>query len=67
MQALFGGSRRLSLVFRKLETCGKPFAAAVTGLCLGGALELALACHHRVVSDDEKTRVGLPEIKVGLF
>ena len=67
MQALFGGSRRLSLVFRKLETCGKPFAAAVTGLCLGGAFELALACHHRVVSDDEKTRVGLPEIKVGLF
>ena len=64
---LFEDSRRLSLVFRKLETCGKPFAAAVSGLCLGGAFELALSCHHRVVSDDEKTRVGLPEIKVGLF
>ena len=67
MTHLFDGSRRLSLVFRKLETCGKPFAAAVSGLCLGGAFELALSCHHRVLSDDDKTRVGLPEIKVGLF
>jgi 3-hydroxyacyl-CoA dehydrogenase/enoyl-CoA hydratase/3-hydroxybutyryl-CoA epimerase len=54
-------------VFRKLETCGKPFAAAVHGICLGGAFELALSCHYRVLSDDPKTRVGLPEIKVGLF
>ncbi|MCJ2010107.1 3-hydroxyacyl-CoA dehydrogenase NAD-binding domain-containing protein [Methylobacterium sp. J-092] len=67
MRHFFEASRRLSLVFRKLETCGKPFAAAVSGLCLGGAFELALSCHHRVVSDDPKTRVGLPEIKVGLF
>ncbi|WP_375453984.1 3-hydroxyacyl-CoA dehydrogenase NAD-binding domain-containing protein [uncultured Methylobacterium sp.] len=67
MRHFFEASRRLSLVFRKLETCGKPFAAAVSGLCLGGAFELALACHHRVVSDDPKTRIGLPEIKVGLF
>ncbi|WP_375465484.1 3-hydroxyacyl-CoA dehydrogenase NAD-binding domain-containing protein [uncultured Methylobacterium sp.] len=67
MRRFFEASRRLSLVFRKLETCGKPFAAAVSGLCLGGAFELALACHHRVVSDDPRTRVGLPEIKVGLF
>ncbi len=67
MAQFFEASRRLSLVFRKLETCGKPFAAAVHGLCLGGAFELALSCHHRILSDDEKTRVGLPEIKVGLF
>ena len=67
MRHFFEASRRLSLVFRKLETCGKPFAAAVQGLCLGGAFELALSCHHRVLADDEKTRVGLPEIKVGLF
>ncbi|MCJ2079230.1 3-hydroxyacyl-CoA dehydrogenase NAD-binding domain-containing protein [Methylobacterium sp. E-016] len=67
MRHFFEASRRLSLVFRKLETCGKPFAAAVSGLCLGGAFELALSCHHRVVSADPKTRVGLPEIKVGLF
>ena len=67
MRHFFEESRKLSLVFRKLETCGKPFAAAVNGICLGGAFELALACHHRVLSDDPKTRVGLPEIKVGLF
>ncbi|WP_375408410.1 3-hydroxyacyl-CoA dehydrogenase NAD-binding domain-containing protein [uncultured Methylobacterium sp.] len=67
MVRFFEESRRLTLLFRKLETCGKPFAAAVSGICLGGAFELALSCHHRVLSDDDKTRVGLPEIKVGLF
>ena len=67
MRHFFEESRHLTLVFRKLETCGKPFAAAINGVCLGGAFELALACHHRVLSDDDKTRVGLPEIKVGLF
>ncbi|ACL60088.1 3-hydroxyacyl-CoA dehydrogenase NAD-binding domain-containing protein [Methylobacterium nodulans] len=67
MRFFFEESRRLTLLYRKLETCGKPFAAAVHGACLGGAFELALACHHRILSDDDKTRVGLPEIKVGLF
>jgi 3-hydroxyacyl-CoA dehydrogenase/enoyl-CoA hydratase/3-hydroxybutyryl-CoA epimerase len=67
MRFFFDESRKLSLLYRRIETCGKPFAAAVHGTCLGGAFELALACHYRVVSDDEKTRVGLPEIKVGLF
>ena len=54
-------------IYRKLETCGKPFAAAINGVCMGGGFELALACHYRVIADDDKTRVGLPEIKVGLF
>lgn len=63
----FENARRLSLVYRKLETCGKPFAIAINGVCLGGAFELALACHYRVIADDDKARVGLPEIKVGLF
>lgn len=67
MQVFFDGSRRLSLLYRKLETCGKPFACAINGVCLGGAFELALACHHRVMADHDKARVGLPEIKVGLF
>ncbi|MBN9467515.1 MAG: enoyl-CoA hydratase/isomerase family protein [Bosea sp.] len=67
MQRFFDESRKLSLLYRKLETCGKPFAAAVHGVCLGGAFELALSCQLRVVSDDASTRVGLPEIKVGLF
>jgi 3-hydroxyacyl-CoA dehydrogenase/enoyl-CoA hydratase/3-hydroxybutyryl-CoA epimerase len=67
MSFFFEESRRLTLLYRRLETCGKPFAAAVHGTCLGGAFELALACHFRVMSDSDATRVGLPEIKVGLF
>src|ERR687894_197853 len=67
MRFFFEESRRLSPVYRRLETCGKPSAAAVHGVCLGGAFELALACHYRVLSDADATRVGLPEIKVGLF
>lgn len=67
MQFFLDATAKLSRLYRKLETCGKPFAAAVHGTCLGGAFELALACHYRVVSDSDKTRVGLPEIKVGLF
>ena len=51
MQFFFEESRKLSLLYRRLETCGKPFAIAINGVCLGGAFELALACHHRVVSD----------------
>jgi len=64
---LFEESRKLSLLYRRLETCGKPFAVAIHGVCLGGAFELALACHFRVLSDADSTRVGLPEVKVGLF
>ncbi len=67
MRFFFEESRKLSLLYRRLETCGKPFAAAVAGTCLGGAFELALACHYRVLGNDDATRVGLPEIKVGLF
>jgi 3-hydroxyacyl-CoA dehydrogenase/enoyl-CoA hydratase/3-hydroxybutyryl-CoA epimerase len=67
MQAFFEGSRRLSVLYRKLETSGKPWVAAINGLCLGGAFELALSCHYRVMADTDKARVGLPEIKVGLF
>jgi 3-hydroxyacyl-CoA dehydrogenase/enoyl-CoA hydratase/3-hydroxybutyryl-CoA epimerase len=67
MGFFFEESRKLSLLYRRLETCGKPFAAAIHGVCLGGAFELALACHYRVLSDADSTRVGLPEVKVGLF
>ncbi len=66
-QEFFDGTRRLSLLYRELEVSGKPWVAAINGVCLGGAFELALACHHRIASDNPKTRVGLPEIKVGLF
>lgn len=64
---LFEDSRKLSQLYRRIETCGKPWVAAIHGTCLGGAFELALACHARIVSDDPATRLGLPEIKVGIF
>jgi 3-hydroxyacyl-CoA dehydrogenase/enoyl-CoA hydratase/3-hydroxybutyryl-CoA epimerase len=64
---VFERSRKLSLVYRKLETCGKPFVAALNGTAMGGCFELALACHQRIASNNPKTRLGLPEIKVGLF
>ena len=66
-QLLFDGSRRLSQIFRKLETCGKPFVAALNGTCMGGATELALACHARVAADERAFKMALPEVKVGLF
>ena len=50
-----------------METCGKPWVAAINGTAMGGGFELALACHHRVAAENDKTRLGLPEIKVGLF
>ncbi|MDO1560225.1 3-hydroxyacyl-CoA dehydrogenase NAD-binding domain-containing protein [Brevundimonas sp. 2R-24] len=67
LQAAYDAGWRLNAALRALETCGKPVAAAINGLALGGGLELTLACHHRVVADDSKVQLGLPEIKVGLF
>src|SRR5215813_1108515 len=64
---VFERSRKLSQIYRKLETSGKPFVAALNGTAMGGCFELALACHHRIAADNPKTRLGLPEIKVGLF
>jgi 3-hydroxyacyl-CoA dehydrogenase/enoyl-CoA hydratase/3-hydroxybutyryl-CoA epimerase len=52
---------------RRMETCGKPFVAAINGLALGGGFELCLACHYRVIADDPKALVGLPEVTVGLL
>jgi 3-hydroxyacyl-CoA dehydrogenase/enoyl-CoA hydratase/3-hydroxybutyryl-CoA epimerase len=60
-------SRRLSLLYRRLETCGKPWVAAINGTVLGGGFELCLACHRRIAAENPKTRIGLPEIKIGLF
>jgi 3-hydroxyacyl-CoA dehydrogenase / enoyl-CoA hydratase / 3-hydroxybutyryl-CoA epimerase len=64
---LFAESRKFSQLCRRIETCGKPWVAAINGTAVGGGFELALACHHRVAAENDKTRLGLPEIKVGLF
>src|ERR1700760_1492199 len=66
-QLLFDQSRRFSQAFRSIETSGKPWVAAINGLALGGGFEITLSCHYRVAADNPKTRLGLPEVKVGLF
>ncbi|MEA3152245.1 MAG: 3-hydroxyacyl-CoA dehydrogenase / enoyl-CoA hydratase / 3-hydroxybutyryl-CoA epimerase [Gammaproteobacteria bacterium] len=66
-EALHAMCGRLGRLFRRLETLGKPFVAAIHGLALGGGLELALACHQRIASDEDTTRLGLPEVKLGLL
>src|SRR5439155_20446332 len=52
---------------RRLETLGKPVVAAINGAALGGGLEICLACHHRVIVDDNKAVVGFPEVQLGLL
>lgn len=64
---LFEESRKLSQLYRRLETSGKPWVAAINGTALGGGFELCLACHQRIAAENDQTRVGLPEVKVGLF
>jgi 3-hydroxyacyl-CoA dehydrogenase / enoyl-CoA hydratase / 3-hydroxybutyryl-CoA epimerase len=67
MARFFEESRRWSVLCRRVETCGKPWVAALNGTALGGGFELALACHHRIAADNPRTRVGQPEVKVGLI
>jgi len=64
---VYGWCRQLQQAYRKLETCGKPVAAAINGTALGGGLELALACHYRVVGNNWKTKLGQPEVQIGLM
>jgi 3-hydroxyacyl-CoA dehydrogenase / enoyl-CoA hydratase / 3-hydroxybutyryl-CoA epimerase len=64
---IYGYARSFTLLFRKLETCGKPLVAAINGTALGGGLELCLACHHRVALNNPKAKIGLPEVQVGLL
>lgn len=57
----------LHAIFRKLETGGKPVVAALNGTTLGGGYELALACHHRILVNNSRVQVGLPEVTLGLL
>ncbi len=53
-------------VLDRLETFGYPTVALIHGFCLGGGLELALACRYRIAEDDPATRLGLPEVRLGI-
>ena len=52
---------------RALETLGRPVVAAINGAALGGGLEIALACHHRIAADVKGLVVGFPEVPIGLM
>lgn len=60
-------SRQGQMIFSQLEQLNVPVVAAINGPCLGGGLELAMACHARVCSDNIKTTLGLPEVQLGLL
>ncbi|ARD23055.1 fatty acid oxidation complex subunit alpha FadJ [Shewanella japonica] len=60
-------SQQGHVVFNELENLSIPVVAAINGACLGGGLELALACHLRVCTDDKKTIMGVPEVQLGLL
>jgi 3-hydroxyacyl-CoA dehydrogenase/enoyl-CoA hydratase/3-hydroxybutyryl-CoA epimerase len=59
-------ARAGQMVFNRLSTLPFPSVTAIHGSCLGGGLELALATSYRIASDDPKTRLGLPEVKLGI-
>ena len=67
VQELEARSRRASALIRRLETAGKPLVAAINGTALGGGLEITLGCHHRIAADNPKTRLGLPEVTLGVL
>ncbi len=60
-------SRKGQAVMSKLETLPFPTVAAIHGPCMGGGLELALSCTYRIVSNNQKTALALPEVKLGII
>lgn len=59
--------RQGTILFDRIEALKIPIVAAIHGFCLGGGLELALACHWRIADRSDGTRLGLPEVKLGIF
>jgi len=66
-QQIVDGCARLNAAYRKLETCGKPVVAALTGSALGGGYELALSCGYRIALNSGRVMVGLPEVSLGVL
>jgi 3-hydroxyacyl-CoA dehydrogenase/enoyl-CoA hydratase/3-hydroxybutyryl-CoA epimerase len=59
--------RPVTALFDRIERLPVPVVCAINGFCLGGGLELALACHYRIATRDPGTRLGFPEVKLGIF
>ena len=63
----FESQKAMNAMFRRFETGGKPIVAGINGHALGGGYEIALIAHYRVAINNPKTKIGLPEAKIGLF
>ena len=59
--------RPVNAMLDRIERLPIPVVAAIHGVCVGGGLELILACHYRIATRDDTTRVGFPEVKLGIF
>ncbi|MFJ6836324.1 3-hydroxyacyl-CoA dehydrogenase NAD-binding domain-containing protein [Streptomyces sp. NPDC091209] len=66
-QQVFEESTAIKSSLRRIETLGKPVVAAINGAALGGGYEIALASHHRVALDAPGSKIGLPEVTLGLL
>jgi 3-hydroxyacyl-CoA dehydrogenase/enoyl-CoA hydratase/3-hydroxybutyryl-CoA epimerase len=66
-QLAFDTGTAIKNSLRRIETLGKPVVAALNGAALGGGYEIALACHHRIALDAPGSKIGLPEVTLGLL
>ncbi|WP_371790104.1 3-hydroxyacyl-CoA dehydrogenase NAD-binding domain-containing protein [Streptomyces sp. NBC_01471] len=66
-QQAFDTGTAIKKSLRRIETLGKPVVAALNGSALGGGYEIALASHHRIALDAPGSRIGLPEVTLGLL
>lgn len=66
-QSIFEAALEIKNALRRIETLGKPVVAAINGAALGGGYEIALASHHRVALDAPGSKIGLPEVTLGLL
>ncbi|MFO0995119.1 MAG: 3-hydroxyacyl-CoA dehydrogenase NAD-binding domain-containing protein [Alphaproteobacteria bacterium] len=66
-RAIMAMCEGLKATFKKMETGGKPFVAALNGTTLGGGYEVALACHRRIAADNPRAQIGLPEVTIGVL
>lgn len=66
-QDVIGALKPVNALLDRIEKLPIPVVAAIHGVCVGGGLELILACHYRIATRDDSTRIGFPEVKLGIF
>ena len=66
-QDVISALKPVNALLDRIEKLPVPVIAAIHGVCVGGGLELILACHYRIATRDDSTRIGFPEVKLGIF